>query len=118
VWQLSDIVDVHRIPVLAYGLRTDFRGELFEGSQYLLAWADELTEIKTICHTGKKATMVVRVDDHGRAVTDGPQVEIGGNERYVSVCRAEFKKITSGVGRIELKQPKLPLNEASNDPKH
>jgi thymidine kinase len=111
VWQLSDIVDVHRIPVLAYGLRTDFRGELFEGSQYLLAWADELSEIKTICHTGKKATMVVRVDDNGRAVTDGPQVEIGGNERYVSVSRAEFKKITSGVGRIELKQTKLPLNE-------
>jgi len=111
VWQLSDIVDDFRIPVLAYGLRTDFRGELFEGSQYLLAWADELVEIKTICHTGKKATMVVRVDDHGRAVTDGPQVEIGGNERYVSVSRAEFKKITAGRGRIELQQPVLPLSE-------
>ena len=111
VWQLSDIVDDFRIPVLAYGLRTDFRGELFEGSQYLLAWADELVEIKTICHTGKKATMVVRVDDHGRAVTDGPQVEIGGNERYVSVSRAEFKKITAGHGRIELQQPVLPLSE-------
>jgi len=108
-WQLSDVVDRLRIPVLAYGLRTDFRGELFEGSQYLLAWADELTEIKTICHSGKKATMVVRVDDHGRAVTDGPQVEIGGNERYVSVSRAEFKKITAGEGRIELKQPTLAL---------
>jgi thymidine kinase len=108
-WQLSDVVDRLRIPVLAYGLRTDFRGELFEGSQYLLAWADELTEIKTICHTGKKATMVVRVDEHGRVVTDGPQVEIGGNERYVSVSRAEFKKITAGEGRIELKQPTLPL---------
>ena len=113
VWQLSDIVDEFRIPVLAYGLRTDFRGELFEGSQYLLAWADELVEIKTICHTGKKATMVVRVDDHGRAVTDGPQVEIGGNERYVSVSRAEFKKITAGVGRIELQQPVLGLSEPS-----
>src|SRR5215470_7259841 len=111
VWQLTDVVDALKIPVLTYGLRTDFRGELFEGSQYLLAWADELSEIKTICHTGKKATMVVRVDEHGRAVTDGPQVEIGGNERYVSVCRAEFKKITSGTGRIELKQAKLPLNE-------
>ncbi len=109
VWQLSDIVDMFRIPVLAYGLRTDFRGELFEGSQYLLAWADELIEIKTICHSGKKATMVVRVDDHGRAVTDGPQVEIGGNERYVSVSRAEFKKITAGEGRIELQQTLLPL---------
>jgi thymidine kinase len=109
VWQLSDIVDQLHIPVLAYGLRTDFRGELFEGSQYLLAWADNLIEIKTICHTGKKATMVVRVDDHGRAVTDGPQVEIGGNERYVSVSRAEFKKIVAGEGRIELQQPDLPL---------
>jgi thymidine kinase len=108
-WQLSDVVDRLRIPVLAYGLRTDFRGELFEGSQYLLAWADELTEIKTICHTGKKATMVVRVDEHGRVVTDGPQVEIGGNERYVSVSRTEFKKITAGEGRIELKQPTLAL---------
>ncbi|HEY7871387.1 MAG TPA: thymidine kinase [Rudaea sp.] len=110
-WQLSDVVDKLRIPVLAYGLRTDFRGEPFEGSQYLLAWADELAEIKTICHSGKKATMVVRVDDHGRAVTEGPQVEIGGNERYVSVSRAEFKKIVRGEGRIELHQPSLPLNE-------
>jgi len=109
VWQLTEIVDVLNIPVLAYGLRTDFRGELFEGSQYLLAWADSFTEIKTICHTGKKATMVVRVDEHGRAVTDGPQVQIGGNERYVSVSRAEFKKIVRGEGRIELQQPELPL---------
>ena len=74
VWQLSEVVDALRIPVLCYGLRTDFRGELFEGSRYLLAWADELTEIKTICHTGKKATMTVRVDEAGRAVQDGPQV--------------------------------------------
>ena len=65
VWQLTDIVDELGIPVLAYGLRTDFRGELFEGSQYLLAWADNLVELKTICHTGRKATMVVRVDDTG-----------------------------------------------------
>ena len=108
-WQLTDIVDVLNIPVLTYGLRTDFRGELFEGSQYLLAWADNLIEIKTICHTGKKATMVVRVDDHGRAITDGPQVEIGGNERYVSVSRTEFKKIVTGEGRIELQQTELPL---------
>lgn len=109
VWELTEIVDRLNIPVLAYGLRTDFRGELFEGSQYLLAWADSLTEIKTICHSGRKATMVVRVDEHGRAITDGPQVEIGGNERYVSVSRAEFKKITEGRGRIELMQPRLPL---------
>ncbi len=109
VWQLTDVVDKRGIPVLAYGLRTDFRGELFEGSQYLLAWADNLVEIKTICHTGRKATMVVRVDGHGRAVTDGPQVEIGGNDRYVSVSRAEFKNIVEGEGRIELQQSVLPL---------
>lgn len=109
VWQLSDVVDDLNIPVLAYGLRTDFQGELFEGSQYLLAWADNLIELKTICHTGKKATMVVRVDEHGRAVTDGPQVEVGGNERYVSVSRAEFKKIMSGENAIELQQAVLPL---------
>jgi thymidine kinase len=111
VWQLSDVVDRLNVPVLAYGLRTDFRGELFEGSRYLLAWADNLEEIKTICHTGRKATMVVRVDEQGRAVTDGPQVEIGGNERYVSVSRAEFKKISEGSGRIELQQSVLPLGE-------
>jgi thymidine kinase len=109
VWQLSEVVDALDTPVLAYGLRTDFRGELFEGSQYLLAWADNLVEIKTICHTGKKATMVVRVDGNGRAVTDGPQVEIGGNDRYVSVSRGEFKKIMAGTGRIDLQQPPLPL---------
>ena len=111
VWQLSDVVDKLNVPVLAYGLRTDFRGELFEGSRYLLAWADNLDEIKTICHTGRKATMVVRVDEQGRAVTDGPQVEIGGNDRYVSVSRAEFKNITQGHGRIELQQTVLPLGE-------
>lgn len=111
VWQLSDVVDSLSIPVLAYGLRTDFRGELFEGSRYLLAWADNLEEIKTICHSGRKATMVVRVDEHGRAVTQGPQVEIGGNDRYVSVSRAEFKSITAGDGRIELQQSVLPLGE-------
>jgi len=109
VWQLSEVVDQLRIPVLCYGLRTDFRGELFEGSQYLLAWADEMQEIKTICHSGKKATMTVRVDENGFAVQDGPQVEIGGNERYVSVSRAEFKKISRGEGRIEPLQASLPL---------
>ncbi|WP_407353214.1 thymidine kinase [Luteimonas sp. R10] len=109
VWQLSEVVDALRIPVLCYGLRTDFRGELFEGSQALLAWADELSEIKTICHTGKKATMTVRVDANGFALQQGPQVEIGGNERYVSVSRAEFKRIMRGEGRIEPLQPDLPL---------
>src|SRR5690348_12246616 len=109
VWQLSEVVDALRVPVLCYGLRTDFRGELFEGSAALLAWADELEEIKTICHSGKKATMTVRVDAQGRAVQQGPQVEIGGNERYVSVSRAEFKKVMRGEGRVELQQDVLPL---------
>ena len=108
-WQLSEVVDALRIPVLCYGLRTDFRGELFEGRQYLLAWADELQEIKTICHSGKKATMNVRIDAQGHALQDGPQVEIGGNERYVSVSRAEFKKVMRGEGRIEPLQAVLPL---------
>ncbi|HEX5757446.1 MAG TPA: thymidine kinase [Arenimonas sp.] len=111
VWQLTEIVDRLDVPVLAYGLRTDFRGELFEGSQHLLAWADNLVEIKTICHSGRKATMVVRVDAQGHAVTDGPQVEIGGNERYVSVSRGEFKKIMAGEGRIDLQQTVLPFGE-------
>ena len=109
VWQLSEVVDRLRIPVLCYGLRTDFRGELFEGSQYLLAWADELSEIKTICHTGKKATMTVRVDEQGRSVQAGPQVEIGGNERYVSVSRAEYKKIARGEGSIDPLQTPFPF---------
>ncbi len=112
VWQISDVVDQLGVPVLAYGLRTDFRGELFEGSQALLALADNLVEIKTICHTGRKATMVVRVDAAGRAVSDGPQVEIGGNERYVSVSRAEYKKIMAGEGHIDLQQPQLPFEES------
>jgi thymidine kinase len=112
VWQLTDVVDRLRVPVLAYGLRTDFRGELFEGSQYLLAWADHLDEVKTICHTGSKATMVVRVDEHGHAVHDGPQVQIGGNERYVSVSRLEYKRVLAGESRLESQQGQLPLTGA------
>ncbi len=100
VYQLTEIVDRLKIPVLAFGLRTDFRGELFEGSRYLLAWADELKELKTICHTGAKATMVVRVGDDGYAVTDGAQVEIGGNERYVPVSRREFKLVFYGGKKV------------------
>lgn len=92
VMQLSDVADQLNIPVLTYGLRTDFRGEPFEGSLYLLAWAQELTEIKTICHCGSKATMNLRVDAEGAVITEGDQVEIGGNERYVSVCRRHHKK--------------------------
>ncbi len=111
VWQLTDVVDRLGIPVLAYGLRTDFRGELFEGSRYLLAWADNLQEIKTICHTGKKATMVVRVDGQGRGITEGPQVEVGGNDRYVSVSRAEFKKVLAGERQIDMAPVVRPLGE-------
>lgn len=92
VHELSEVVDQLDIPVLAYGLRTDFQGNLFEGSQQLLAWADSLVEIKTICHCGRKATMVLRLDDHGRPVRDGEQIRIGGNERYLSVCRQHFKQ--------------------------
>ena len=109
-WQLSEVVDRLNIPVLCYGLRTDFQGELFEGSAALLAWADELQEIKTICHSGSKATMTVRVDDAGRAVQQGPQVQIGGNERYVSVSRAEFKRVMKGEGRIDPAQISLRLD--------
>jgi len=111
VYQLSEIVDRLSIPVLCFGLRTDFQGELFEGSKHLLAWADELSEIKTICHTGRKATMVVRVDDDGYALKEGAQVEIGGNERYVSVSRAEFKKVFVGGQRIKF----IELVETENE---
>lgn len=97
VHQLSDVCDDLSIPVLAYGLRTDFQGNLFEGSETLLAWADALTEIKTICHCGRKATMVLRIDDFGRVIKEGQQVQIGGNERYNPVCRRHFKEgIRSG----------------------
>ena len=105
VYQLSEVVDRLSIPVLCFGLRTDFQGELFQGSHYLLAWADRLEELKTICHTGKKATMVVRVDDHGYALREGSQVEVGGNERYVSVSRSEFKEVFFGGKKIKLIDP-------------
>lgn len=105
VFQVSEIVDRLNIPVLCFGLRTDFQGELFEGSRYLLAWGDQLEELKTICHTGKKATMVVRVDDMGYALREGSQVEIGGNERYVSVSRKEFKNVFHGGKQIKLIDP-------------
>jgi thymidine kinase len=91
VFQLGEVTDKLGIPVLAYGLRTDFQGEPFEGSKYLLAWSDNLKEIKAICHCGTKATMVLRLDVDGNAVTEGSQVEIGGNDRYVSMCRKHFK---------------------------
>ena len=92
VEQLTDIADRLRIPVLCFGLRTDFQGNLFEGSQWLLAWADNLIELKTICHCGRKATMVLRLDASGAPVKTGAQIEIGGNDRYVSVCRRHYKE--------------------------
>ena len=93
VKQLTDIVDSLKIPVLAYGLRTDFLGETFEGSAALLAWADKLVELKTICHCGRKANFVTRLDENNRAITSGAQVEVGGNERYESLCREHFKQL-------------------------
>jgi thymidine kinase len=92
VFQLGEVTDKHNIPVLAYGLRTDFQGEPFEGSKYLLAWSDNLKELKAICDCGTKATMVIRLDESGNVVTQGSQVEIGGNDRYISMCRKHFKE--------------------------
>lgn len=93
VRQLGAVVDELNVPVLCYGLRTDFRGELFPGSAQLLAWADNLVELKTICHCGRKATMVVRVGADGAVEREGAQVEVGGNERYVSLCRRHFVQV-------------------------
>ena len=90
VAQLGMVVDNLDIPVLAFGIRTDFQGNLFNGSKYLLAWADNLKEIKTVCHCGRKATMVLRLNDEGAVVIDGTQIEIGGEDRYTSVCRKHF----------------------------
>lgn len=92
VKQLTYVVDILDIPVLCYGLKTDFQGELFSGSQYLLAWADKLVELKTICHCGRKANMVVRLDGEGKPMKEGEQVAIGGNESYESVCRKHFRE--------------------------
>ena len=90
VKDLGNIVDRMDIPILTYGLRTDFLGELFEGSKYLLAWADTIKEIKTICFCGAKATMVARISKSGEFESDGKQIKIGGNDRYVSLCRKHF----------------------------
>ena len=92
VWQLAKIADEGNIPVLCYGLRTDFRGQLFEGSGTLLGIADALVELKAVCHCGRKATMNVRIDAHGLAVKEGDQTEIGGNNRYVALCRHHFSE--------------------------
>jgi thymidine kinase len=92
VEQLGKIVDEMNITVMAFGIRTDFQGELFEGSKYLLAWADRLKELRAVCHCGSKATMIVRVSEDGSIIRSGEQVEIGGNERYLSLCRKCFYK--------------------------
>ena len=94
VWQLARSVDDLGVPIMCYGLRVDFRGELFPGSAALLALDDEMREARTICHCGKKATMVVRMDDAGNVLTDGAQVQIGGNETYVSLCRRHWRSAT------------------------
>lgn len=90
VFQLGKVTDKLNIPVLTYGIRTDFQGEPFEGSKYLLAWSDNLKELKAICHCGSKATMVLRQDENDKVIKKGEQVEIGGNDKYVSVCRKHF----------------------------
>lgn len=97
VWQCARIADEAGIPVLCYGLRTDFRGELFEGSAALLGIADALVELKAVCHCGRKATMNLRVDEDGQAVSEGAQTEIGGNDRYVALCRRHFVEARHGA---------------------
>lgn len=92
VWQLARAVDDLKVPVMCYGLRVDFQGKLFPGSAALLALSDEMREIRTICHCGKKATMVVRQDENGNVLKDGAQVQVGGNETYVSLCRIHWRK--------------------------
>ncbi len=92
VWQLARAVDDLAVPIMCYGLRVDFKGDLFPGSAALLAWADEMREVRTICHCGKKATMVVRKGPDGKPLCDGDQVQIGGNETYVSLCRRHWRE--------------------------
>ncbi|MBJ7444734.1 MAG: thymidine kinase [Sphingobium sp.] len=96
VWQIARLCDDLNIPVLCYGLRTDFRGELFEGSAHLLGLADTLSEIKTVCDCGRKAIMNLRVDGQGEAVRDGAQTQIGGNDRYVALCRRHYREQMGG----------------------
>ena len=98
VWQLARAVDDLKVPVMCYGLRVDFLGQLFPGSAALLALADEMREVRTICHCGKKATMVIRKDENGNVVTAGDQVSIGGNDRYVSLCRKHWREAVGDCG--------------------
>lgn len=97
VYQLSDIADYLNVPVLTYGLRTDYMGEPFVGSKYLLALAEEIIEIKTVCHCGRKATMNMRVGSDGKKIDKGDQIHIGGNNSYVSICRKHFKLADLGI---------------------
>ena len=113
VFQLGEVTDDLNIPVLAYGIRTDFQGEPFPGSKYLLAWADNLKELKAICFCGNKATMVIRLDQEGNAITQGSQVEIGGNDRYVSMCRKHFKE--NYFRQTLVPQHQLPLSVVGGD---
>lgn len=96
VWQLAKLTDEGAVPVVCYGLRTDFQGELFAGSAALLGIADKLVELKGVCHCGRKATMNLRVDKHGKAVAEGAQTEIGGNDRYLALCRRHFSEALAG----------------------
>lgn len=113
VHQLGDVTDELNIPVLAYGLRTDFQGEPFIGSKYLLSWADNIKELKAICFCGSKATMVIRLAEDGNAITQGSQVEIGGNDRYVSMCRKHFKE--NYYRETLVPQHQLPLDVIESD---
>jgi thymidine kinase len=97
VWQLARAVDDLGVPVMCYGLRVDFQGNLFPGSAALLAWADEMREVRTICHCGKKATMVIRRGPDGKALKEGDQVQIGGNETYVSLCRRHWREAVGDI---------------------
>jgi thymidine kinase len=97
VWQLSRVSDYHRIPVMCYGLRTDFQGQLFPGSATLLAIADDLRELRTLCWCGRKATMTLRFDEKGGAVTEGQQIEVGGNEKYISLCRKHWAEKETNI---------------------
>lgn len=115
VYQLGEVTDELNIPVLAYGLRTDFQGEPFIGSKYLLAWADNLKELKAICFCGGKATMVIRLAEDGNAVTQGSQVEIGGNDRYISMCRKHFKE--NYYRETLVPQHQLPLDVVEENEK-
>jgi len=121
VEQLTDIVDKLKLPVLAYGLRSDFRGEPFEGSMYLLVWEIISLRIKTICHCGKKAIMNTRIDAQGKPVKTGDQIHIGGNDKYIAMCRKHFKThklllLAMGFCNFKLRLHSLFLQLAASIP--